>query len=79
MLYLKIEFLPIIIYVIPSLILRLCMLVLYVLLRVVRSHSIISKMRSHRTPHSTTLESKMFKIAYERYDNQFPFYTQIEN
>ncbi|MEH2370917.1 hypothetical protein [Nostoc sp.] len=35
MLYLKIEFLPIIIYIIPSLVLRLCMLVLYVLLQVV--------------------------------------------
>ncbi|WP_190241011.1 hypothetical protein [Nostoc sp. 'Peltigera membranacea cyanobiont' 210A] len=34
---------------------------------------------SDRTPHSTTLESKMLRIAYERYDNQFPFYTQIEN
>ncbi|MEH2026243.1 hypothetical protein [Nostoc sp.] len=32
--YLKIEFLPIIIYVIPSLILCLCMFVLYVLLQV---------------------------------------------
>ena len=39
MLYLEIDFLPIIIYVIPSLILHLCMFVPYVLLQVVRSPS----------------------------------------
>ncbi|MEH2123527.1 hypothetical protein [Nostoc sp.] len=43
----------------------------------VRSLFIISS--SDRTSHSTTLESKMLRIAYERYDNHFPFYTQIEN
>ncbi|MEH1806953.1 hypothetical protein [Nostoc sp.] len=50
----------------------------------VRSHSIISSCDVYdglrlRTPHSTTLESKMLTIAYERYDNHFLFYTQIEN
>ncbi len=43
----------------------------------VRSHSIISS--CDRTPQTTKLESKMLKIAYERYNNHFPFYTQIEN
>ncbi|MEH2258413.1 hypothetical protein [Nostoc sp.] len=79
MLYLEIEFLPIIIYVIPSLILRLCMLVLYVLLQVVWCDRTPSSPGSDRTPHSITLESKMLRIAYERYYNHFPFYTQIEN
>ncbi|MEH2462662.1 MAG: hypothetical protein V7K23_02515 [Nostoc sp.] len=34
---------------------------------------------SDRTPHTTKLESKMLTIAYERHNNHFTFYTQIEN
>ncbi|MEH2396051.1 hypothetical protein [Nostoc sp.] len=32
-----------------------------------------------RTSHTTKLESKMLRIAYERHNNHFSFYTQIEN